>query len=68
MNDEARMTNDEAEFRHSSFVLRHFPFVIPGISLSSRDGAGAPPRRSVKRLRREAPADAVDPVTALPTG
>lgn len=34
-----------------------------GNSLSSRGGV-APPRRSVNKLHREAPADAVDPVTA----
>ena len=33
-------------------------------SLSSRDGALAPPRRSVIKLRGEALADAVDPETA----
>ena len=46
-NDEARMTNDEDRrlIRHSSFVLRHSSFRI---SLSSRDGAVAPPRRSVE--------------------
>jgi hypothetical protein len=30
-------------FRHFDFVIRHFL-----VSLSSRDGADAPPRRSVK--------------------
>ena len=40
----------------------------PKKSLSGRDGAVAPPRRSVLRLHREAPADATDPVVALSAG
>ncbi len=44
----------------SSFLLH--PSVV---SLSNRDGVFAPPRRSVRRLCREALAGAADPVAAI---
>jgi hypothetical protein len=59
-----RIAKPQADFNPhpSSFGIQH-----PVISLSGRDGVFAPPRRSVRRLHREAPADAADPVAAVPT-
>ncbi len=56
---------------HFTHILREMLILEPltlnlfFISLSGRDGAAAPPRRSVNGPHREAPAEAADPVAAF---